>query len=36
MSEVLALTRSEPPCEVAHWNDRAVARTSGILMRAVQ
>jgi transposase len=36
VTQVLALTCSEPPGEVTHWTGRAVARIVGISLRAVQ
>jgi transposase len=36
VAEVLALTCSEPPGEVTHWTGRAVAKTVGVSLRAVQ
>jgi hypothetical protein len=33
---VLALTCSEPPGQVTHWTDRAVAAATGISLRSVQ
>lgn len=36
VARVLALTCSEPPGAVTHWTDRAMARTVGISLRAVQ
>jgi transposase len=36
IAKVLALTCSEPPGEATHWTGRAVAKTVGISLRAVQ
>ena len=36
VAEVLALTCSEPPGEVTHWTGRAVAKITGVSLRAVQ
>jgi transposase len=36
VAKVLALTCSEPPGEATHWTGRAMAKTVGISLRAVQ
>lgn len=36
VARVLALTCAEPPGEVTHWTGRAMAKTVGISLRAVQ
>ena len=36
VAKVLALTCAEPPGEVTHWTGRAMAKTVGISLRAVQ
>ena len=36
VAEVLALTCFEPPGEVTHWTERAVAEATGIALRPVQ
>ena len=36
VAQVLALTCTEPPGEVTHWTGRAMAKTVGISLRAVQ
>ena len=36
IARVLALTQSEPPGEATHWTGRAMAKTVGLSLRAVQ
>ena len=36
VAKVLALTCSRPPAETTHWTGRAVAKTVGVSLRAVQ
>src|ERR1700736_4757471 len=36
VAQVLALTCSRPPAETTHWTGRAVAKTVGVSLRAVQ